>query len=289
MEMMATPNRRSVVVSVVLTLASPPETLLNEVLDHLEGMGQLIEIHCIRNEISEPVLRRLLHHPDKRIAGNTATGIWATKPAAGIPTSLQDAWREAVMGWTDEDYHLGEILRQDPALAETWLTNCLLKEDFRPYEYEQMLGKVVGVLDDVARFRVLRQISAPYGLDELVSLLVGRSPELYKKLLATRHLEPYHLSPLEGLPDGSWVEQAKLALEAGYSDDEIAHAVLGRHISWSGNQSEMWRNWIQSWDPVCSHEDANIRQIALAGKTYAESQFKHALQEEYIESVYGRE
>ena len=287
-EMMASPNRKGVVISVVLTLDSPPETLLSEVLNKLDGMGQLVETHCVRNEISELVLLRLLHHPNKEIAGVTAVGIWAAEPEGSIPISLHDVWRDAVAAWADDDYHLGEILRHDPALAETWLTNCLLREDFRPFEYGQILGKVVGILDSEARFRVLRLISRPYGLDELVSLLVGRDPELYRKLLTLKQLEPYHLSPLAGPPDESWIEQAKLASEAGYSDDEIVHAALGRLISWSGDKSEMWGTWVQRWELLCLHEDASVRKIAQAGKAYAEEKLHRALHEEYIESVYGR-
>lgn len=287
-EMLAIPNRRAVVVSVVLSLDSPPETLLSKVLNQLEGMGQLVETHCLRNEISESVLRQLLHHPNKEIAGVAAIGIWAAKPEGSVPTSLQDAWRSAVVQRTDDDYHLGIILRDDPALAEAWLTNCLSNEDFRTYECQQVLGEAIRVLDNEARFRVLQQISKPYGLDELVNLLVDESPELYKKLLELKQLESYHLSPLAKPPNGSWIEQAKLASEAGYSDGEIVHATLG-HILWSGQESEMWKTWLRRWETLCSHKDESILKIAHVGKEYAESQFKRALHEEYIESVYGRE
>lgn len=174
-------------------------------------------------------------------------------------------------------------------LAETWLTNCLLREDFRPYEYRQTLGGVVRVLDNEARFRVLQQISKPYGLDELVILLVGRDTQLYRRLLTLEQLKPYHLTPLTGLPDEAWIEQAKVASETGYSADKIAQAVHGDSVSWSGNESELWKTWVQRWEPLCSHEDAIIRKVAHIGKAYSENQFKRAVHKEYIESVYGRE
>jgi hypothetical protein len=69
----AQPTQRVAAISVTLTLSTPPEKLLTEVISNMQGYAQLVEMHCVRNEISEVVLRHLLHHSDVDIASTLTT------------------------------------------------------------------------------------------------------------------------------------------------------------------------------------------------------------------------
>lgn len=288
-EMLADPNRRAIVVSVVLTLTEPSEELLSKTLELLDGMDQRIEVHCIRNEIPETTLLRLLQHPTQKIAGVIAVSVWHAEPKGMIPDSLRDAWRDAVLNWVADDYHLGETLLHNAELAENWLSHCLSEPEFRLSQYDQTLGKVIGVLDYDARCRLLQQIPDSYGWDELVNALIDGDPRLYKVLLELEHLKRYHLSPLARSLDAAWAGLAVLASSAEYTAERIAHAVEGRVVSWSGNESEMWASRVQDWESFCSHDEPVIREIASFGKRTAEAQQERASHGEYIDAVYGRD
>ena len=85
------------------------------------------------------------------------------------------------------------------------------------------------------------------------------------------------------------MDKAKLALDAGYTVEQVADAVYPRFggFSWSGNESNMWAGWVERFDPLCSHEDERIRKIGEVGKAKAEALRDNALKRERHEAVYG--
>ena len=56
------PSLRWAAVSVVLTLPEPPEDLLAAALQQLDAYAQTVMVLCMRNQISEQLVKRLLHH-----------------------------------------------------------------------------------------------------------------------------------------------------------------------------------------------------------------------------------
>ena len=117
---------------------------------------------------------------------------------------------------------------------------------------------------------------------------VGNDLELYSTLLKSKRLKRFHLAPLIGDPSENWILKAKLALEFGYTLESIAGAVHGHFMEWSGNESDMWQGWIDKFDPLCLHEDEQIRQIGIIGRDYAMEQRTKALEQERREAVFGR-
>jgi hypothetical protein len=87
------------------------------------------------------------------------------------------------------------------------------------------------------------------------------------------------------------VEKAKLALDAGYSFEEVAGAVYGypMMVSWSGEESAMWLEWVERFDRLCLHEDERIRKVGEIGRAKAEVFQYRALEQERNEAIYGIE
>jgi hypothetical protein len=110
-------------------------------------------------------------------------------------------------------------------------------------------------------------------------------------------LQDYHLSPLNRSAttawerdnpsdfDDQWIAMAKLALDNGYSPEQIANAVRGG--SWRGNESDMWNEWIRKFEYLYICEDERIHQVANIGKSQAEVQKNRAVLREKHEAVYG--
>jgi hypothetical protein len=285
------PTLRWVTISLVLTLFDPPENLLAGVLQEMDGYAQLVEILCLRNEIPEHLVGRLLRHEDAAIANAAAQGEWRAGPQRTVRDSLRSDWREVVKNSVVNDYWFSEILKSDPLLAYDWLQNRISKESFELYRYERAVKAAVSTLDVDARRRILRQIPATYEFEELVDYLIGGNLDLYRDLLSDERLQPFHLVPLSGYPEGVWVEKARLALDAGYSIEEVAYVV--RHfphmeLAWVGKESDLWADWIERFDRLCSHEDERIRKVGEAGRVAVEERRDRALKQERNEAIYGR-
>ena len=85
-----------------------------------------------------------------------------------------------------------------------------------------------------------------------------------------------------------WSSMAKVALEIGYTEDEIANSVRGHIWSWTGNISGMWDNWLQFFKQLIQNKDDQIQKIGAIGKRNIEIELNKALKEESQKAIYGR-
>jgi len=283
------PTLRGATISLTLTLSDSPENLIARVLQEMGGYAQLVEIHCIRNEVPEHLVGRLLRHEDAAIASAAARGEWHADPEGTVRDSLCGDWRDVVINRVSNDYWLRRVLKDDPLLAYEWLQARMVKQAPELFRYENTVETAVNALDIEARRRILHQVPETYEVAELVACLVSENLALYRELLNDERLKRLHLVPLLGHPEGVWVEKAKLALDAGYSFEEVANAVYGYPmiISWDGKESAMWAGWVERFDLLCSHEDERIRKVGEAGKAKAKAFRNRALEQERNEAIYG--
>lgn len=290
---LAQPTQRTAAISATLTHPTPPEELLTEVLSNLQDYAQLVKTYCVRNEISENVLKQLLRHSDVDIASAAAVGEWLAELKGTVRESLYKDWKDVVVNRIkgaerNIRYWLKEILKDDSSLAFNWLEAFITGQPAMSFKYRDVIKIAANALDSEASRRLMRQIPETYSEEELVNVLVGNNLALYTELLENGRLKDLHLVPLTGVPEGVWVEKAKLALDAGYSVKEVVRAVLPFSFSWSGNQSDMWVEWVARFEKLCSDEDERIQEIGVAGKAYAEHNRDLALKKERNEAIFGR-
>ena len=95
-------------------------------------------------------------------------------------------------------------------------------------------------------------------------------------------------SPLAGNPTSIWINKALLALDAGYSTSEVSQAVYGSFRFWSGSESTYWAQWVESFEPLLTHDDPRIQTVGQIGKDYALAQKERALTKERLEDICGR-
>lgn len=274
----------------ILTFHNPPQALISKVLQNMDGASNLVKSYCIRRRIPEDIARQLLRHNDITIASAAAWGEWYAEPEGNIRTSLLEDWRVAVQNSVDDDYWLCEVFKGDHSLAYEWIQTQISKQHSELFRYEGVVKTAVEVLNSDDRRRILQQIPETYEFAYIVLLpLVGENLTLYRDLLNCDLLKDFHLVPLAGAPNGVWIEKAKLALDGGYSIDDVANAVYGYPVilTWSGDESAMWAEWIERFDHLCSNEDDRIRQVGVAGKANAKDAYEHALKRERNEAIYG--
>jgi len=148
----------------------------------------------------------------------------------------------------------------------------------------------VSALGPEERSQLLSKLPDDQALEAVVQLLVGDDLDLYAQLLRRGDLEHYHLTPLGGHPDDKWIAKAKLAISAGYDADLVAHAAVWASpegFSFGGSEAAVWSEWIERFEPLCRHDDGDIRAVGDAGKRQSTANRDRALAEERQEAIYG--
>jgi hypothetical protein len=285
------PNLRYATVYTVLTHPQPPQSLLNNTLANLEGYGKAIEMLTVRNEIPQTTLSLLLQHPDPAIASGAAKGEWLRDPQGNVREALHGEWRNAILRFSaNEDHWLRQILISDPSLAFAWFERHIAELRSGVMESESNVIGAVAVLDNEARIKLLVEMPDSPSLDDIVYALVDDRLDVYRWLLQSERLRRYQLVPLGGEMQGQWVEKAKMALDAGYSVEQVAAAVQDYpgFLFWSGDESQMWSRWIARYSGLCADPDPRIRRIGEKGHIHAEEQRQRALGRERREVIFGR-
>lgn len=291
-ECLERPDLRRAAIVPLLSTVDPPEELLEKALTNLQGFGPWITTACVRGEIPEQLVKRLLNHDDPAIASAAAEGEWQAEARGTVRASLESDWEEAVLRETRGVYWLRDVFIARPPLAYRWLEARLSDDTLEVYRGrdDSAVGAAVSVLDAESRRRLLPKVPAGWGFDALVAGLVDDDLDLYGYLLTNEELKQYHFAPLAGQPEGLWVEKARMALDAGYSSEEVAYAVYGypMGVSWSGNESAMRAEWMERFEQLCSSEDDRIREVGKAGRAAAKQAYDKAARRERREAIYGR-
>lgn len=281
---------KGAVIHVVLKQPDPPADLLSAVLTNLGGYDEVIKTIILRNEVPESTVQKLLEHTDDSVASAAAYGEWFSEPKNSVRDSLKDVWDSAVLRVTDDGYLLTEIFMKYPALAYAWLQRHLDPKYVDSLSQYSPFGAAIVHLNIESRRSLLDMTPPDYRMRDIVVALVDDKIDLYRDLLGKKHLDLFHLAPLGQYPEGFWIEKAKAAREAGYSAEDVVHAVYQapHAMAWTGNASSMWADWVDRFQQLISNEDSRIREIGEIGKADAETQLVEALKYERREAIYGR-
>ncbi len=293
------PDYRWSAVQVVLTHQSAPTDLRCQALSVAPGMPTLEDFMRARcREMSESTIAELLQSSDVRVAVAIALGYWCTHRGEK-DAAFGEVWRRAVLrsafeipGGMDSAYWVGDILARDGDLAVEWL---MLNQSVRysPHTSTSKVGeKTAGALDVERRGRVIQRLA---GSDEVaptqkvIQLLVGEEMELYRQLLDSDGLTAQHLDPLQRELDGTWRQLAAMALDRGYTEQNVTQATIGHVWSWRGSESQMWERRRAAFEAVMDDADCRIVGIGQEGVKEMNERKEAAMRREEAEAVEGRE
>jgi hypothetical protein len=178
------PEYRWVSLYMMLTMPTPPESLLEQALSRLDGYHQLVDTACLRGEVPEATLGLLIRHRDPAIAGAAAIGEWVAEPKGTVRPSLWVDWRLAILRQrNDDEYWLREILRADAGLAHDWLRRQLRRFFDDIWRCWEVVQAAVDALDRGGRLCLLNIVPSRYPADQLVAALVDDELMVYRELL----------------------------------------------------------------------------------------------------------
>jgi hypothetical protein len=284
------PSYEWIAVNVLLTLPDMPDDLLNRALGSATKYPRLVEILSLRDQVPERTLRLLLSHDNIFVSTQAAVGAWCATPKGEIHESITAEWRAAVLRAEGEQFWLTEILKSDNSLAFEWLMARMeRKPDLVHYHVWKEVEAAISVLSFEQKAVVLQHVEDDgYVGSLLISELAGDDLRMYGEILKLSRLSKFHLSPLNGHPTGQWAEKAIMALETGYSPEQVAGATLSHDNSWTGPESGMWQGWVNDFEAMSRHDDQRIREIAHLGVAKARERQAAAAASERREAVYGR-
>lgn len=238
----------SVSVQLGLCVAGLSDRAVNRILPAVSDHAHSLP-HVHWRDVPREWKRRLLQHPDPRVRGSTASGMWEV-----IPTrpdgALGQLWQAAIVECGEAEL-LREILLADADVARAWvlhkarlsaeLVSCRATDDPWPNDEtsttEPAMEIVAGMdafdrlgLDEDLVCRACDRLTVGERRDLLLAVppgsdvmffrhLVGGEPDLYAVLLRHGRLSRHtHLALLNTVPSRKRDELVRLARAHGYSD-----------------------------------------------------------------------
>ena len=262
-------------VLIEFTLKGNTPNLYEALEERLPTWIGLVEGMCLRNEVSVEMLQRLLQHDDQHVRFETALYMFRSKSKDGIPKIIFDLWRSNIVqglaesAATDKEevpYDLRELLASHPTIGSDALDKLISSgSEFHGFVAGGMIHLLVGRLEKEEKRKLLHRCKHLV-YSPLPRLLVGSDRDLYRELLSIAELKDFHLAALSGDPnEANWAELAKLALVAGFSHRDIAHAVESSSYSWTGGLSTYYQEWVERFERLRQHHDADMQKIADEG------------------------
>jgi len=235
-------------------------------------------------------LKAMLSHADRGVSTQAAIGTWWADPRGEISHSIANEWRAAILRAHGQQFFSTEILEADKDLAFEWLIARINEQPkFFDHHTQKEISAAISALDSQQRITTLPHVPSEGLLTfELLKELTSDDLKACEELLHTPRFRKYQLTFLRSHPTGRWIEKAQLALNAGYSPQDIVGATIEHDSSWTGGESNMWQGWIDDFAPLLAHEEARIRSIAEIATAKLESLQADARKSERSAAVYGR-
>lgn len=285
----------------VLRMADPPPLLMEKALNKARHMmPDLVLGLCAQRAVPVATLLALLRSPDARTALAAAIGEWEAEPQGNIRMEVRADWRAAVLRAKTEDYSgvqegietefwLGVLVGQDSDLAFDWLRQRLGDADL-PGSFlgDSPFALALHALREDQKIQLLKESRVHPILFSVLPTLIGKSPELYRMLLGEVRLSKYHLEPLRGRPNAEWEGLVAVALDAGYTPEQIAAAALRPPHSWVGFGQEYWGEWDESFAVLANRPQEGLREIARHGRQQVQQYIEEAKAEQKKFELHGR-
>jgi hypothetical protein len=272
------PTSRGAAAAVVLTSHQPPPDLLVLAVERSAGLASMIWSLCANAAVPEAHAELLLRHHDRDVAVQAALGEWHAPQAGGVRSGLQAAWRGAVLCAGDD--MPAAAFRGDATLARDWLAARFKSAPRFFWQESATVQAAYAALTAAQRLELLGVVPDELWADEAVRRLVGDDADLYGRLLADDRLARHHLDPLRGRPEGAWFAKASLALDAGYTPEEVVDAVTVGGECWDGTMSQRWAEWVKHFEALEAHADRRIRRVGKVGREAALERLERAKRDE---------
>jgi hypothetical protein len=140
---------------------------------------------------------------------------------------------------------LSTVFQNDAELAYDWLLKQVNQEYPEYYRFDKALPTAIQSLEFAQKKLLLEHLPDAARHGDLIDQPVNSDVELFKYLLSQDHLREMHLTALPRVTNSLWGETVLVALDAGYTPEEIAQAAtrpfFGEFLS-QGERADRWQH-----------------------------------------------
>ena len=209
------PRLESVAVDCGVRVGGLGEDAVRHIMAVVPNYAQSVGNRLPCDDMPREWKHRLLEHPDPRVRGATAAGLWEGAGGKRPGGVLGTPWQAAVVECGDTDLLL-EVLRSDSDAARAW-TLHKARESKQPGLDDELVLTARDRMTIGDRRDLI--LAMPPDADLVFFRhLVGTEPELYATLLGRSVPAEAHLAPLKGGPPETLVG---LARKHGYTAADI--------------------------------------------------------------------
>jgi hypothetical protein len=276
--------------NVILKHPNPDKDLLSRIEILPSSYSKIIETMCLRNEMPLPTILHLLRSGNIGFARSAAYGEWIADPKRHIRPELYEDWEKVIITDESDNYWLRDIFKSNQDVAFKWIGRLLSNQPKHLFRYDNLISAVSEGLSDEQKQKVINMIKPDYLGAMIVQSFTRDSVELYDHLLNIQNMKKIHLYPLGFETRNKWLEKAIVALNHGYTPEDVAGAVYGigtRGVSWIGSRSGKEKEYFNFFEGLLTHIDERMQLVGKIGKSIAERRLQEALKEERKEAIYG--
>ncbi|MEO1618907.1 MAG: SMEK domain-containing protein [Planctomycetota bacterium] len=242
-----------------------PERLVNQAIMLAPPYAQVLFVSALRNEISPTHYLDLLNHEDEKLRGMIASGIWGQANSAPEKADIYDPWLKAIIMNCNREHVLIEVFAAEPMVKQRWIEHWSknVESPFRSHREHEVVEAACKDVPVEDRSRLVANVHEEASLrDLLIKHLVGDNTDVFAALLKLENLGEAKLHPLRRMPDQTWERFAAEALDAGFSESDIARA---SGLGWESEYDtveDRYRCEIEAWDRIIAQQTGVIQRIA---------------------------
>lgn len=273
---------RALVVSITLQTQKPDYSLFSDIDNCLAEHLEIIRINFLRDNFSPEVINFLLQNKDTSVAITSAIGLWNQYKDTAIPEEYFESWSKAIIkGRPSAGEHWFEkLLEENPDLALPWLKDKLEDSEETYLFLDKAVNAALKLLKLEDRKNLIRTINKSAATPQLISKIVNGEIDVYHELLKNTDLKGYHLAPLRSKIGPTWLSLAEKALAVGFTEAEILTAAFSRSFSWSGPQSNVWKEMEERFKSLASNSEGSLKRMLESGAKRAKDNMEECLKNE---------
>lgn len=289
------PDYGHVGLEAALMLPSTAQPTVDLAIERAENCADLVRTLALREQLSQERLQHVMMTGSPVVALAAALGDWHVAKQAKRFVHAPEIWRAAILHSADlsdvdqgKSFELGEIFKSDPALAAQWLKQlCRRSDEHLSYDLGKIADLAAAQLTPADRLALVTGLDAPAFLEQLAHGLVANDTDAYRALLGREDLSACHLAPLAEDVSVAWRRKAIVALDAGYTPEQVRRATHPHVRSWSGNESDMWKERKSEVDQFLNDADPRIAALIREMSERLERTIAQCLEDEHQKAVRG--
>lgn len=264
--------------------------MLDRTLALVDNFPSIAEILFTEN-IPDEIVDALLNHKNENVRLHAAKGLWWLHEKNLLPDNkFYKVWSQILVESDSDSWLLQQVLQSDSDIAYRWLKRVSSGSYSIYYSKEKLLRIAVANISLQQIWEIINGLERPQEHCELLRIVVGTDPDIFKGVLSNDHFKRCHMSLIPLVTDAWWPSFVLIALDQGYSATDIAQASVSSPMYGAyfvSEQGNVWKSYIEAFQHAKTDEDHRIQEVAEYGRRIAEERYQAEQERQRQRAVFG--